>query len=425
MLNDSTYHKSTESKFYNVNLASIFLSLSVFLFLFLILFLPGYTRYWGLGLLTADMIYIMYKRETFKERVYLDETPMIFMWLLFIVISFGGLVFSTNNLFSGLKFTFTLSLFLFNLVLLVLDKAWVNLAIKSFLGITIFFLLGSFLQIISPDTLLAINKLHLTETLFEQSLEFYNNGNLNGFTHQTLVNGFLISMLMGIVFSYIYRVKSLSSKIWLWITYLGLYYMLLMTDRRGLILFTAMIIFFLIFRLSNRKQIAILVVVSIAIVFLMLLIGTQPGRDLIDRTFRQADFTTGRLAMIEIMWSDFLESPLLGNGTYTTIDVVHFYHGHNIYFQVLRENGIFGLLLLLSILVYNFVKTNLRLIQFNDNSLEQQVLILTLYYQMLFILSGFTENVLYDTYALYVYILAVAMSMSIGTLNSQKTLIID
>lgn len=118
------------------------------------------------------------------------------------------------------------------------------------------------------------------------------------------------------------------------------FYLVILTRKRGFVLFAVLTLAFIVFRLSNKKIIAIMAIIVISILSVILITRTDVGVELIQRTLSREDFSSGRLGMIEVMWNDFLKSPLFGHGTYTTIDVVDFYHGHNIYFQVLRETGV-------------------------------------------------------------------------------------
>lgn len=396
---------------------SYILSLGINLFLFFLLFIPSMTRYWAILLLGFDVLYLLMIKDNLKKNFYLNIDPIMIAWLLFTLFSFGSLAMTDSNFFDGVQFIFTLALCYFNFILLISNNRWLQISLKMLLITSLFFLFGSVLQILLPDLVLEINKLHLSDILFEQSLEFYRNGSLNGFTYQTALNGFMLSILLGIIVGYIYKTDNFKSKIFLWIAYSFVFYLLVLTRKRGFILFAILTLAYIIFKLSERKIMGIVVILIMSFFLGILLIRTEVGAELIRRTLSQEDFTTGRAAMIEVMWNDFLKSPILGNGIFTTIDVVDYHHGHNIYFQVLRETGILGFVSLITAMVTAFIRTNLRLNKFRHDKFKKMILIISIYFQLLFIFWGATGNPLYDTYPLFFYFVAIAMSETISEQN--------
>ena len=385
------------------------LSLGINLSFFLILFLPSMTRYWGIMLGVINVLYIVINRGSMQKNIYFKSIYSIVLMPLFIIITFSSLSMTTgSNFVEGIKLIFTFSLFFLNYLVLTTNTKWVKSTMNLLVITLVFFVFGTLLQMVSPNLVLEINKLHLSSGLFEQSLEFHRNGLLNGFTHQTGRNGFILSLALGYVFSMFFKYPDLKRKIFFGLLYLVLFYLLFLTGRRGFVVFNIAIVFFLIFRLLKKKWIAILLIVLTGVVFIAFLLTTDAGMHLVQRTLNQEDLSTGRFGMIEIMWSDFLERPLTGFGTYTTIDRVDFYHGHNIYFQVLRETGIFGFVTLVSFLLFSFFKTNLAISHY-DNGFKKSVLIYSVYIQLLFLLLGMTENPLYSTYPLFITIVAISI----------------
>src|SRR5699024_9999482 len=79
--------------------------------------------------------------------------------------------------------------------------------------------------------------------------------------------------------------------------------------------------------------------------------------------------------------------------------------------------GIFGFVTLFGGLLFAFIRTNIRLMRFENNNSKKYILIISLYFQLLFILWGVTGNPLYDTYPLFFYFIAIAMSETLGENN--------
>lgn len=196
--------------------------------------------------------------------------------------------------------------------------------------------------------------------------------------------------------------------------YLFNYYLLLLTDKRGFILFNIIILIIITFIFMREKFKSILSIVIVLGIVYTIFINTEVGYRIIERTVASSDFTTGREELYVILWEDFLKKPLFGNGTFSTLKAVFPYNnGHNIYLQVLRELGLLGFIPFIIFLGINLLQ-NLKLITVNEKSdivnfNERYYLGFSLCIQLLFILWGFTGNPLYDEYPLVIYYVAVAM----------------
>lgn len=409
--------KNNKSVILLPDLPTIFLIVGISIYFFLLLFIPSMIKYWAISLVIVNIIYIFFIKDKIKENFYLNIDFVLFFWILFVISSFLSLIMTESNFSDGLKFVIGMMLSILNYIFLVSNNKWSRLLIRILTLISIFFLIGSVIQLIAPDLILKFNYLHLSDSLYQGTLEFYKNGSLNGITYQTGINGFLLSYLMGIILSHIYVADSLYKKVLLILSYIFVFYLLFLTNRRGFILFNALILFIIIFKMTKNKYKAIAIISAVLLTILIFLLTTETGLNIVNRTLNQQDFSTGRLGMIKIMWADFLERPILGNGVYTTIDVVDFYHGHNIYFQVLRENGIIGFVFLIVALLGALVKTSINLSRFSENKGKTFVLMISFYFQLFFLMWGGTESPLYGTYPVFFYFLALAMNKSIEGKN--------
>src|SRR5690625_572466 len=282
-----------ERKKYEINsnqvrdLPTFVLSLGINLFFFLLLFIPSMTKYWAILLFLFDLFYLFLIKDNLNKNVYLNINTTMGLWMTFTLISFGSLAMTDANFFQGLQFVFTLGLCLINFILLISNDKWIEISLKMLLATSLFFLFGSILQIFAPDFILMFNRLHLSDTLFVLSLEFSRNGSLNVVTYQTVVNGFILSILMGINLGYIYKVKRLLPKVFLWISYFGIFYLLFLTRKRGFILFNILLLCFIIYRMSKKKLIAFVIVLIISLLILLILFTTDAVKELVQRTLSQ------------------------------------------------------------------------------------------------------------------------------------------
>ena len=84
------------------------------------------------------------------------------------------------------------------------------------------------------------------------------------------------------------------------------------------------------------------------------------------------------------------------------------YNAHNIYYQVLGESGIIGIILFVEFLFYNMYNTFKLITKTERNNNEnKKELVFSLYIQLLIITYGVTGNPLYSPYQFIFYIIAI------------------
>lgn len=380
---------------------------------FLLLFIPSMTRYWAVLLLGVELLYIIL-RKNIEMRIDFN----IILWGLFLIIIIFGVSQNTFNIFDALQYVFSVVLSLLTYIIIIQDDRLLKPVYKNILYIILFFLIGSVLQIFFPDWIMEFNRLHLSSDLFSQSYVFYLNGALNGFTYQTGMNGYLLSFALAYFFPKIINERNTQKRLLYLMLYLIIYYLLFLTAKRGFIIFNLIIFVLLLPKVSKVKWKSIFLILTVVSVIFAIVLNTEIGQELILRT-TQEDLTTGRSGMWKIMWNDFLSNPILGNGTYTTINVVENYNGHNIYLQVLREMGIIGFGVFILIILLNTIKTYLSIDPVH--SIDKDLLVISIYMQLIFIFWGMTGNPLYDNYPLLIYFICIATVTIISSKKKKNT----
>lgn len=385
------------------------------LFILLNAILQQYRFIWLALLLFINVLYLLSNYKNFKIKINVNTTLGYF----FLTLSILGLIIPeliTPTIRFGGTIIHVATLFIVFLMYLNLSNAynWEKYMVRLLAVVGLFFIIGSIWQLIDSRTLLIFNQSLFTLSDYISSYKFINWGYLTGFTMNPGINGFFLSITLLLLYIYFFKVNSKTKKVII-LLMVGINgYLLIMTNKRGFLLFTVLIMIYLTLRLAkNKTQSATILLISGALVIALLLF-TDGGRTMIDRSLRQlaeGNLSTDRLPVYQKLWADFLERPIFGNGTYTTNSVVPIYNGHNIYLQVLRENGLVGFLVFLVFIIYNLFKSD-KYLRNSQNEESRAIIAFSIALQLLFVLWGLTGNPLYDVYPLLTYITSVALYLS-------------
>ena len=268
---------------------------------------------------------------------------------------------------------------------------------------------GIYANLIMPDKFNSFCRIILPYDTYVHRLEFVataNNAGLPGFTFQTAWSAFFAAIFTGIcIVRYLYR----SKKIFLLLGLLGLV-ALSFTYKRGitvgLILATLLII---IFGKRGKINIYPFIRLGVAVALLFCVINLlAPYVPEIDRYLQKFEFssttdptkyTTSRLDIYKRMISQITPSSFcIGHGN-ASVDTLVGIGGHNIYLQILFENGMVGLFLFLIFVLWKLYKSVKRL---RNNPCE--VYALSVFFQLTILISGLVSNPLYDMPMFIIYI---------------------
>ena len=107
----------------------------------------------------------------------------------------------------------------------------------------------------------------------------------------------------------------------------------------------------------------------------------------------------------------FKQKPILGWGPGVFSNLFEM-GNHNVYLQLLSENGLVGFTLFVSMLLFN-LSTTLRKLKFNiknNYSLQNNTyLFFSLYVQVFYLIYGMTGNPLSDGFILIIYLIAASI----------------
>lgn len=298
------------------------------------------------------------------------------------------------------------------------NSTWIDKTVNGLYYVYLFYAIYTIGMFFIPQLF------QITLSLFpskSETLTFqYNNGCMPGLTNHYSTNGMLVGM--GCVISGCLMIYYKSNKYRKFI-FAVFVVALLLTGKRGHIIFSAIAIFigYYIF-MSNKKKSRLINTVCILLLVLVILwfiSNYVPALAVFINRFADAaetgDVTLGRVNAWDIAWETFKKNPLLGVGWSNYILIGYKgYNAHNIYLQILSETGIVGTVLYISFFIYHLTTTIKKLKYVrkstDGNSKVSLYLMLSLSIQIFFLLYGFTGNPLYDKEMYIPYFVACSIS---------------
>lgn len=357
-----------------------------------------------------------------RKRFLLINKNQIILWIAFwvlgCVISILSLsIISQEAIEFGISIVIGLSL---GGIYASQDKR--NIMLKAIFAVCVVTVLGCFLQLFVPGLLLKINRITLGEEKYYYFLDFFSYRALTGFSFQTGITGYYLAVMEGFILTYILgQKKKRIYNIMAIVAFVVVYIFILLTMKRSQLL-AVMLLSLFFFCIYNKKHAVKAIVASIILLAAgyLLLFHTATGQAIIVKSLGDNPLS-GRDVIYRILFGNFLNNPIFGNGFgYTLRTVEHFRNGHNIYLQVLSENGIIGFLLYFG-LIYFYLKQALKLffscLRKKTNSTASA---LCLYIELLFVLNGFFGNPLYDVYPLIIFLIVSGIVKSSILDNKKK-----
>ncbi|MBQ8393582.1 MAG: O-antigen ligase family protein [Clostridia bacterium] len=387
-----------------------------FIYLAGIYLVPEYIKYFSLF-----YIGIVVTSAILKGNTNITSTPTVYLWILYIALGLiFSLVYGIANMDDSFEHIVALAIG-FIVQNVYYNKETQKKILNAIFYVSVIAFIGCVIQLVIPGLLIKILPYTLGPTKFSY---FYNNffqyGFLVGFSYQTGVTGYYLGIFSGYLLCNGLFNKRLSTfkKLLCYLFFAMGYVFILLAGKRGEMLVVLMLTLILVFMKYRHKIANIVLITLVLLVGVFILLNfTEMGQDLLERTFT-SDPTTGRSRIYKMLMEAFSERPIFGNGFTSTLSiVVGFTNGHNIYLQVLTENGIVGLTILLIIFICNLVEVIKALKKSNDTNFIP--IIFCLYLQIHFLILGMFGNPLYDVYPLIAYMISVGVIQSIKTIRSR------
>lgn len=250
-----------------------------------------------------------------------------------------------------------------------------------------------------------------------------------GLFADTAVTAFFCVTGIGIGIYYIICKKKLNAIMWLTSSCVGL----ILTNKRGPMLAAVIAIVIIYILRSNSSwntKIKAIFFISVSLIIIIYLFNTNSTMiSWINRLNSNIYSTQNRAILYTNLWDNFIQHPLLGNGTKSSRELLNGVDGHNIYLAALCENGVIGLIVLL-VALFVSVKKTIYIMNFfrrvQDSSAEA-LTTLCLFMQIYIIGYGMTGNPLSNLYSLAMYFLCVGLPLRlyrnrINILNNVRVL---
>lgn len=346
------------------------------------------------------------------------------IYLIPIIYLLFSLIYS-RNINVGLKFFMFFFVFILIHIMLTQEDGWHKGFCKTILIMSYIFVIITILAFFFPTTYIKFVFPLFKKESQDIMLRLINVGAQVGMTNQTVKNGFLISLGLGILVNKLLTKKE--SKIIIYSSIMLYIVALFMTLKRSFIvahIASILIIFYLNLKFDNKKINKFIKFIFAAISILVFLLLLEPFIPIIERTIARftivasQDFTSGRLDIYKAGMELFKERPLIGNGAYSTPTLLGQKFGlygyqqmHNIYLQFLVEFGLLGTCIFMGLIIKAYIVTyKLYKSYFHYNTEIKFRLGFALYTQSMWLIYGFFGNPFTEHIFLLTYLLLLSIT---------------
>ena len=370
------------------------------------------------SILTSSLIIILFSIAFKKKQLVISkQLNIILLITLFIFIQLLSVIFSVAPS-NSLKVFVNRSVILIIGILFCLETNWYKSGIKilfvfSFIHMFFTILLYLFPTIFSnflSQKLPSETSIYITSAM--------SRGLYPGITNQVARNAFYISVGIAVLCNELIKDKHNRNKYIIMCVFL---LALLLTGKRGHLVsnFIAILLTSIVYTKYKNKKIFTTVIRAVVIILLIFIVLTiifpeaaTPIMRFIERKGR--DQSSGRIQLYILALDLFYQRPIMGWG----IGTYNYLFGtgtHNMYLQVLSENGVIGLVCLLLVLFANILNgiKSIKFSLFKEGTVDNKYLIFSLYIQFFYIMYALTGNPLNDGFILIIYLLASSIPYTI------------
>ena len=334
-----------------------------------------------------------------EDKVLRGNQAILFI-LFGLILLLGSLY--TSNIGDGIAFSLKKIFIFVTAIYLIKEPMWSKRLIYCFLFVSGLFALMGILQFFLPDIILPINKLILTDEQFSTNKWLADTWLMYcGIAPQASYQANFIIPGLAIAFSF--ALCSKQRKVF-YMCYTGMAFLAMILTRKRtpmLAVFISVAVTYIvicIFTKGNKIRKTIIGIIAIGGLF-YLVMYTSFGISLLERF--QDEGLSGR----EYMWSQSFDlwkrNILFGVGTNYIAQNTSI-SNHNMYLQILAENGLVGGIIFSCIILSELLNTGKSLIRFHITSSGEAYIgiVISLFLQVFYLGFGFASSV-YTTESMF------------------------
>ena len=391
-------------------------SISLFALLIGIYLFPDRIKFFSLGFCVLFIFLFIAKRRSFRF------TIISIGWLLFAAYSFLVSILSNAvNVDSLIEFCVAIIMGLFVSIVSFTPKERKKMLFAVF-AVSFVAFVGCLIQLINPSIIKTINVQIMTPEKYTIFNNFYISNIITGFSFQTGISGYYLTVFFGFIICYLLcnKKKSAILKVLLVLLLLLTYYLVFLTGKRVFVLFIPFFSFAALCITQKKHFFKILFfTIVLALVVVVLFNNTVEGARILAR-FQSDSWSSGRTTIYSEMLNYFALKPVFGNGATSSLTLItKAQNGHNIYLQVLMEGGLVGFLIFFVslVLIIRAAYSGIKISQCKDYCVLVSVFII-----VVFLAWGLSGNPLYDVYPLLPFFLAASILENYGVkIYAKKT----
>ncbi len=396
---------------------NIFFNISIFFNIILIFFGNYFTNLYYLQIMALIFVIISYM-GTQKNKSVIEIKKDSFWWLVFVIYSMVLSYFSIDIVNS---IRIIILILLGVLIKIFYEKSfcinWKKTFVKGMYICSSVYVIFTILQLLMPNFIYNINTILLKPSELELNVLLFNNGAYAGITGQTGLNAFFITIF--IVISFLDMLfKKKNKKIYIILFLLGLL-ALILTGKRGMLIFTCITVFliYIFLSLNDLKHFyKYILIFIISIGGIIILLKNIPQTSIIMNKFlflsRDNDILNGRQELWNKSMQIFDNNKFTGIGIGTIADIIGDY-SHNVYIQIMAEIGIIGIFLYI-LAVFKSLECSIKKLKKYNSEIEAKrkkiyYILFSISMQTIFIFYSCTGNPLYSHIFLMPYLLSIAI----------------
>lgn len=340
------------------------------------------------------------------------------LWLIYTILIFLSLFFSINISNSIRYIIMFCSLLIFKIIIDNLEVSTEKVK-KIIIYIGLIHVFATILYLLIPNVIQMIALRILSTSSYIYNVNLFSHGMIAGIASEHGANAIFISIVLSIIIAKSITKPKLTNLILTIVCIIAL----LLTGKRGPLIanIIAFLIIFIKYNVHNKKIIKTFLIFCVFICILVGILNQIPATNIVFERYIESaennELLTGREDFYNIQISSIKNHLLTGIGIRGVHELIGNNDGHNIYLQVFAELGIVGIIVLLSVLLTNYIKTL--------KAKSNESILTSLYFQTFFIIYGLSGNPMYLFTTLAIYFIITSQLFVKGDEKHEKNRNID